>query len=205
MGEREMNRREALQLLASGAAVHLVPHRTWTLLRQARADVGTPAAPRTLDQHQYATVKIMAEMIIPKTDTPGATDIGAADFIDLLLTEWYDGSARDRFLSGLSDVDRRAQSLFGKNMIDCSAAQQAEILRALGEEMAERTTREQAQEAPIEPELTEAFYPMLRRLTLTAYYTSEAGATEELHFEIVPGRYDGCAEEQSGKEGRERQ
>lgn len=204
MGEREMNRREALKLLATWAAVPLVPPRRWALLRQARADVGTPAAPRTLNQQQYATVKVIAEMIIPRTDTPGATDVGAADFIDLLLTEWYDGSDRDRFLSGLSDVDARAQSLFGRNMVDCSAVQQAEILRALGEEMAERRGQ-QVEEARTEPELTEAFYPMLRRLTLTAYYTSEAGATEELHFEIVPGRYDGCAEKQSGKEDTGRQ
>jgi gluconate 2-dehydrogenase gamma chain len=200
-----MNRREALRLLATGVALPLVAPRTWALLRQARADVGTPAAPRTLNPHQYATVKAIAELIIPKTDTPGATDVGAADFIDLLLTEWYDGSARDRFLNGLSDVDGHSRSLFGKNMIDCSAAQQAEMLRALGEEMAERTTREHFQEARIESELTEAFYPMLRRLTLTAYYTSEAGATEELHFEIVPGRYDGCAEKQDSKEDTDRQ
>lgn len=199
-----MNRREALKLLATGLAVPLIPYRRWALLRQARADVGTPTAPRTLNQHQYATVKMMAEMIIPRTDTPGAADVGAVDFIDLLLTEWYDGSARDRFLSGLGDVDRRAQSLFGRNMIDCSAVQQADILRALGEEMAEQSTREQTLEVPIEPEPTENFYPMLRRMTLTAYYTSEAGATEELHFEIVPGRYDGCAERQSGKEGADR-
>lgn len=205
MNEHEMNRREALKLLASGAAVPLMPYRTWAVLRQARADVGTPTAPRTLTQQQYATVKMMAEMIIPRTDTPGATDVGAADFIDLLLTEWYDGSARDRFLAGLADVDVRSQSLFNKNMLDCSAAQQTEILRALGEEMAARTNREQAREARIEPSLTEAFYPMLRRMTLTAYYTSEVGATEELHFEIVPGRYDGCAEEQRGREGTERE
>jgi hypothetical protein len=33
---------------------------------------------------------------------------------------------------------------------------------------------------------------MFRQLTLTAYYTSEAGATQELHFEMVPGDYNGC-------------
>jgi hypothetical protein len=44
------------------------------------------------------------------------------------------------------------------------------------------------------------FYPMLRRLTLVAYYTSEAGATEELHFEIIPERHDGCAQVAPDKE-----
>jgi hypothetical protein len=40
---------------------------------------------------------------------------------------------------------------------------------------------------------------MLRRLTLTAYYTSEAGATEELHFEMIPGRHAGCVEIETSK------
>jgi gluconate 2-dehydrogenase gamma chain len=200
MDRGKMNRREALRRLAAGAVMPLMPHPRWVLLRQAREDVGAPVAPRTLNPHQYATVKAMAEMIIPKTDTPGATDVGAIDFIDLLLTEWYDGPARDRFLSGVADVDAQAQSLFGKKMVDCSAAQQAAMLRALGEEMAETMTKEQAPEALGESEPPEPFYPMLRRMTLTAYYTSEAGATDELHFEIVPGRYDGCAEAPGDKE-----
>jgi len=201
-----MNRREALRLLATGAVVPLLSHGTWALLRQAREGVGTLAAPRTLNQHQYATVRTMAELILPKTDTPGASEVGAADFIDLLLTEWYDGAARDRFLTGLSEVDTQTQSVFGKNMVDCSPTEQAEILRALGAEMVDAATNERDQTMQdSESGPPETFYPMLRRLTLTAYYTSEPGATEELHFEIVPGRYDGCAEAQASKEAADRQ
>ena len=38
------------------------------------------------------------------------------------------------------------------------------------------------------------FYAMLRRLTLTAYYTSEAGATQALNFQVIPDRHEACAE-----------
>ena len=44
-----------------------------------------------------------------------------------------------------------------------------------------------------------SFYSMLRQLTLTAYYTSEMGATKELHFEIIPDSHNGCAPLSSGK------
>jgi Gluconate 2-dehydrogenase subunit 3 len=200
MSRIEINRREALRLLATGATVPLLSQATWARLRQAREALGSSPAPRTLDRHQYATVKTLAELIIPKTDTPGASDVGAADFIDLLLTEWYDGPGRDRFLSGLSDLDARAQSLFSRKMINCSAAQRTVILRVLGEEMVEEASIEQRITQDNDSGAPEAFYPMLRRMTLTAYYTSEAGATEELHFEIVPGRYDGCADAKVRKE-----
>lgn len=37
-----------------------------------------------------------------------------------------------------------------------------------------------------------SFFHMLKELTLVGYYTSEVGATEELRFVQVPGRWEGC-------------
>lgn len=192
-----MNRRDALRLLAAGVALPLLPGTVLAELPQARDVAGTSSAPRTLNSHQYAMVKTVAEAIIPRTETPGATDVGAADFIDLMLTEWYDAADRDRFLKGLTDLDNLAQGLLSKDFLDASSSQQREILVLLGEQMAEETQRlrdRDAEEAAATPDSKESFYPMLRRLTLTAYYTSEAGATQELHFEIIPDRHDECAE-----------
>jgi hypothetical protein len=198
-----MNRREAVRLLATGAALQLAPGRMMAMLREARAVIGTPAALQTLNAHQEATVAAMAEMILPRTDTPGATDVGTSGFIDLMLTEWYGEEERTRFLNGLADVDGRSQSLFGKDFVSCSPMQQADILTALGEKMIEEAgTRHPApvRHGDWASRANESFYPMLRRLTLTAYYTSEKGATEELHFEIIPERHAGCVDEQTLKE-----
>jgi glucoside 3-dehydrogenase (cytochrome c) hitch-hiker subunit len=203
-----MNRREAIRLLATGAVLPLTPGTVMAMLRDARTVVGTQPALRTLNPHQEATVKTMAEMILPRTDTPGATDVGATEFIDLMLTEWYDDSDRERFLTGLADVDHRSQSLFGKDFVDCQAMQQAEILASLGEKMAAEVDLAPDRGRPMRgarPRTDESFYPMLRRLTLTAYYTSEAGATAELEFEVIPDHFDACAPAQAGKEGGDRQ
>ena len=203
-----MNRREAIRLLATGAVLPLAPGSVMAMLRDARTVVSTPLAPPTLNPHQETIVKTMAEMILPHTDTPGATDVGATEFIDLMLTEWYDDSDRERFLSGLADVDRRSQSLFGKDFVDCQVMQQAEILTALGEKMAAEMELAPEGGRPMRgarPRTHESFYPMLRRLTLTAYYTSEAGATAELQFEVIPDHFDACAPAQAGKEGGDRQ
>lgn len=203
-----MNRREAIRLLATGAVLPLAPGSVMAMLRDARMVLGTQPAPRTLNPHQEAIVKTMAEMILPRTDTPGAMDVGATEFIDLMLTEWYDDSDRERFLTGLADVDRRSQSLFGKEFVDCQTMQQAEILTALGEKMAEEVEFAPDGRRPMRgarARTDESFYPMLRRLTLTAYYTSEAGATAELQFEVIPDHYDACAPAQAGKEGGDSQ
>jgi hypothetical protein len=203
-----MDRREALRLLAMGAALQLAPGNLFAALREARALLGTQATLRTLDPHQYATVTAITELILPRTDTPGATDVGVSEFIDLIVTEWYKPDERTRFLNGLADVDSRTQALFGKKFVESSPGQQAEILTALGEQMTEEAEalRDQAQQyRGSSPRPNQNFYYMLRGLTLTGYYTSEAGATRELDFQIIPGHYDGCIDVRDGKEARENQ
>jgi len=201
-----MQRRDVLRLLATGTALQLAPAKLFALMREARTLVQAHTSPQTLNAHQYETVKVMAEMIIPRTDTPGATDVGTADFIDLVLTEWCDQLDCKRFLDGIADVDSRARSLFGKDFVECSALQQADILTALGEKMVEESKASQAPPTRVRGySYSSNFYPMFRRLTLTAYYTSEAGATNELHFEIVPGEYQGCADAAPVKEASEHQ
>jgi hypothetical protein len=202
-----MKRREALRLLATGAVLPLTS-RSLLALKKARLLLGDVAAtPRTLNQHQFATVKTIAEMIVPRTDTPGAADVGATEFIDLILTEWCSDEARAQFLSGLADVDSRSRTLFSKDFVECASLQQAEILTALGEKLLEEADAVRDQRLPSHsprPELPRNFYAMLRRLTLTAYYTSEAGATSELKFEIIPDHYDGCAPVATTKEASSR-
>jgi hypothetical protein len=199
-----MHRREVLRLLATGSLLQLAPSNLFAVLREAHSIIQRQTSLRTLNAHQHATVKEMAEIIIPRTDTPGAADVGAAEFIDLILTEWYEDPERARFLSGLADLDSSSQALFGKDFIDCSVLQQSDILKALGQKMAEeigeqaRPLRRRGASAPA------TFYAMFRQLTLTAYYTSEAGATDELHFEMIPGSYQGCPPESVKEEPEQR-
>jgi hypothetical protein len=201
-----MNRREALQLLATAAALQLAPRKMMAAVREARAVLGDSPAVRTLNPHQQATVKEMVEMILPRTETPGAADVGVTEFIDLILTEWYDDPERARFLSGLADVDSRTRAMFGKDFVDCSSEQRAELMRDLGLKMVEEADPSQdwrAADSDSDTDNRETFYPMLRRLTLTAYYTSEAGATQALHFEIIPDRHEACVEIQGVKTERQ--
>ena len=202
-----MNRREALQLLATGAGLQLAPRKLLTILREARTLLAPAVAPRTLNAHQDATVKAMAELILPRTDTPGATDVGVSEFIDLMLTEWYDEQDRSRFLNGLADVDRRTKALFGQNFVEGSPDQQAEILSWLGEKMTEESVAAGAgpRQRGSSQRSSMSFYPILRRLTLTAYYTSEAGATDALHFQVIPDSHAGCVAVPSAKGGAENQ
>src|SRR5712671_4180972 len=170
-----MQRREVIKLLLGTAAVPLLPREVFALLRQVHSDLPAAPALKTLNPHQDATVTTMAELIVPQTDTPGAKAVRVNEFIDLILTEWYEGDEKARFLAGLDDVDLHSRDVFGKNFIDCSEKQQIQILGSLDEELAGiRQPLDLHREGRFAPTEKQFFY-MLKRLTLVGYYTSQAG------------------------------
>ncbi len=175
-----MNRREVLLLLAGTGAI---PDQLLAIGRTVhkRARVGTL---RALNAHQNETVATIAELIIPKTDTPGAREAGVPAFIDVMLADWAGDDQRQMFTAGLANVDERSRALFGKEFVACSEAQQTQILTDLDAELARlRDTKSDA---------SKNFFQAMKWLTLTGYYTSEVGATSELHYRVVPGRYEPC-------------
>jgi len=175
-----MNRREVLLLLAGTAAL---PDQLLAVGRAVHKRVRAGTL-RALDPHQDETVATIAELIIPKTDTPGAREAGVPAFIDVMFAEWGDDDQRKVFTAGLANVDERSRALFGKDFIACNEAQQTQILTGLDAELARlRDTK---------ADTSKNFFQAMKWLTLTGYYTSEVGATTEQHFRVVPGRYEPC-------------
>jgi len=58
----------------------------------------------------------MVDQIIPATETPGAKGALVNEFIDVILTEWANDEERRNFLSGLADMDKQSNTLFGKKL-----------------------------------------------------------------------------------------
>src|SRR3989442_320523 len=113
-----------------------------------------------------------------------AWEEGVPGFIDVMLADWGDDEQRQMFTAGLADVDERSRAAFGKDFIGCTPQQQTEIVEDLDYELARlRDTKS---------DTSKNFFQAMKWLTLTGYYTSEVGATSELHYRVVPGRYEPC-------------
>lgn len=134
----------------------------------------------------------VAQLVIPRTDTPGAGDVGTGDFVLLALAHGLSGSAdpvSSGSLPGLVRHLRRDGSLRHADWLAAELdhraggdflgvpARQATLLGALDAEA-------YAQGQDNHPWRT------LKTLILTGYYTSEAGGSQELRYELVPGRWD---------------
>ena len=175
-----MNRRDALLLLAGTAAL---PESLKAMGRAVHQRVHAGML-RTFTPHQNETVATIAELIIPKTDTPGARDAGVPAFIDVMLADWGDDEQRQRFTTGLANVDERSRTAYGKEFIGCTPQQQSEILQDLDYELAQLRDAKR--------DTSKNFFGAMKWLTLTGYYTSEVGASSELHYRVVPGRFEPC-------------
>jgi hypothetical protein len=188
-----MERREVLRLLTSAAALSAIPSEWVLSLQQARADIAAFPGLRTLNPHQNATVTLISELIIPETDTPGATGAKVNEFIDLLLTDWFDAPDTNRFLEGLAHVDATSQKRFGKEFTACTSAQQLQLMKHFDDEaMVFARTQKDAEYIPT-PVSNGNFFYTLKKLTLVGYYTSEIGFKKELGKSIIPPKHEGCA------------
>ena len=195
-----MERRDVLRLIGSAAAIPvfsgLGAERLWAIAESTHLRAARTAG-AALDAHRLETVAVIAEHILPRTDTPGARDAGVPEFVDLLLAEWYDETERGNFLAGLAAIDASSRVAGGGSFVALSAVQQLALLQGLDS----ATTRspapvpasaEATQPAPPAPGSAEATYANLKRLTLYGYFTSKPVTTTVLKTNIWPGRYEGC-------------
>ena len=145
-----------------------------------------PAAATTLTPARARVMEALAEVILPETDTPGASQAGVTEFVSALVDGWLDDDDRDRFLAGLDTVDPAARDRFGCGLQarQLAGALDAEVTR-LREDPAADETRH--------------FFHDAKRFTLTAYFTSAVGL-EAIGYRTTFRAFEGCAP-LSGVEG----
>ncbi len=142
--------------------------------------------PKFLSEDQAATVAEFAERILPKTDTPGAKDAGVPEFIDAMLNDIYLDEEKQQFIAGVEQVAKDSEAQFGDAFADLKPEQQNALIKKYASE-AEAAQKQQEGENDKKP-----FFFAMKELTMLGFFTSEVGATQFLHYEQVPGSYDGC-------------
>lgn len=178
-----MNRRTAIgRIAATGAGVALAfGGYKWFEWNQA-PDVAWLEARKPL-------LAVLADTIIPPTDSPGARSAGAQDFMLVLLKDCTERRTLNKFISGLKDLESYCQSQHQRSFAGCAEADRIAILKHF-EERDRPFSRLWAKAN--DRYLGKPFFATLKEYTVIAYCTSEQGATHALRYEAVPVHYNGC-------------
>ena len=166
----KIHRRDAVKTIGVGS-VTLFP--AWKLAgsQSHRSDGSSSSKLKFFTLEQDELVAVLAELIIPETDTPGARAARVNEHIDLVLGDETAKIQQD-FLEGLRWVDEESRRRFGSTFLEATVEQQINLLTLV------------SKPGPVEPELQPGrrFFGDIRRRTVFAYYTSKMGILEELDY-----------------------
>jgi gluconate 2-dehydrogenase gamma chain len=179
-----IDRREALRktALLMGAAVSASAMAG--ILNGCKSAPDLNYKPVFFNEEQARLVSELSGIILPKTDTPGAKEVGVPNFIDKMLKECYKKEDQERFLTGLTAFEEDAKKTYGDSFIYCKPEDQLAL--------AKKTNEAAVKEKKENPTAKRPFFLMAKELTMLGYFTSEPGATKVLQYEAVPGSYKGC-------------
>lgn len=192
-----MNRREALQQVAWLMGGAISAPALLGILSGCTPKQGTNWKPVFLTEEHGALVAEVAEIIIPRTDTPGAKDVGIPSFVDLMLKDAYPKKDQDRFIAGLKQFDAQAREQYGHGFVQLDTAQRDALVRAT-HETATAAERSYTGTATLE----RPFVLTMKELTLLGYFTSQSGATQVLQYNPTPGVFRGCVARSEAGNGK---
>ena len=189
------NRRTMLRLLgAAPAAAGFVwteaeaqqAHEKAHAATQAAAKKsGTPFRPKFFTRHEYATVNVLVDLIIPKDERSGsASDAGVPAFMDFIM---LDQPARQTAMrGGLAWLDRECASRFDKTFVACTPAERTKVLDDIS----------WPQKATPEFSHGVAFFNSFRDLTASGFFSSKMGMADLQYMgnRYVP-EWTGCPDE----------
>lgn len=143
---------------------------------QTAASAGN-TQPRFLSAGQFAIAGAIAERILPKSDTPGARDVGVPAFLDVMYGKYMTDEEKAVFAAGLAEVDTLGKATGQRGFAELTPEQQDTVLTKV---------------AVAAQDKEQTFFHLIKELTLLGYFTSEPIGKNVLHYDPIPGRYDGC-------------
>ena len=176
---KHISRRKVLQLFTSAPIAAAI---SWTApeveaaqaqaqtARRQAAERGAAFQPRFFTKHEYATITLLADLVIPKDERSGsASDAGVPEFMDFMM---IDQPARQTAMrGGLAFIDHLCDERFDKLFTSCTDAERRSVLDDI------------AYPAKVVPALAPAaaFFNSFRDLTASGFWSSKMGV-EDLQY-----------------------
>lgn len=188
---QRISRRGALKLFASAPAAAVL---VWTPAEAEQAGARAQQAPRAaaakgvaytpkfFTAHEWATVAVLVDLIIPRDERSGsATDAGVPRFMDFMMMD--DPKRQTAMRGGLALVDQLCERRFDKRFVACTDKER----RAVLDDIAFPNS------APKSLRHAVAFFSSFRDLTASGFWTTKTGVADlQYQGNTFVAEWDGC-------------
>jgi Gluconate 2-dehydrogenase subunit 3 len=180
-----MDRREALKnisILLGGSVIGADSFLRGTL--QAFDGLEDAPAIGLFSKKQVKIFDEIADIILPRTATPGAKDaktVGA--FMARFISDCYESRDQQVAVTGLQKLQDECKKRYGKAFMKTTAAQKLDYFSELDAEQKAYTKAKKAEDPP-------HWFRIFWELSLFGFFTSEVGSSQVLRWIPNPGRYE---------------
>jgi hypothetical protein len=123
----------------------------------------------------------IADIMIPLTDTPSASDAKVIEVLDAMMLTWAGEETKNQFKRVLNYIDSLAKETFKTAYLSLSLKQRQVLINEIDKRAFDNKTA-----------MISAPYRKLKDIIFHIYYTSEEANPDYLRF---PGTYKGCLSE----------
>ena len=152
----------------------------------AAEESAAPYVPQFFKPGEFKTVELLAEMIIPADDKPGAKEAKVANYIDFVVfsAREFEPSLQREWMDGLVVLDRESQKQFGKVFRMVSMAERENLLTEMSLPERDPGARHEGYE----------FFRLVKNMTVEGFYTSRIGLIDVLDFQGMNymSEFPGC-------------
>ena len=205
-----MDRRKALKNMGMALGYTVATPTLLSLVQSCKTEPTITWAPEFFTMEQGSVLTKLVDIILPKTDTPSASEVQVDIFIDRFAKEVMEKEQQDLLQMSMSKFMDKALADSGKEKIEDLTSEDLEpiLAAALKVSKEEKVTYmdmvnsyneavAEGREANLEDGISRfTFADNLRGLTIWGYKTSEYVGEEVLAYLPVPGEYIGCADTQ---------
>jgi gluconate 2-dehydrogenase gamma chain len=164
-------------LLQSGLALSLMPGFAESAWSAVAAGIQKPML--GLGSAHAGVVGVIADVLLPRSDTPSATDVGVPAWIDVVVAEYLSDAQRSSFLADLGAIDSFALVTSGARVSTLNGSALAAVIASLDAAVVAK-----------DPTPAQRGYAQLKELVIVGYFTSKPVQTDILKVVVIPGRYD---------------
>ena len=141
----------------------------------------------------------IAEVILPRTSTPGAKDANVGLMALILANDCYTPRERDTLVKGLQSLNEQTQKNYGSPYLLLSTQQKTEFVTQLDVDAKAYNNKQDIHYLSVTPYDRDSsddkslphYFTLIKQLTLFSFFTSKVGATKVLRFDAIPGKYNG--------------